>query len=225
MLQTVCELTVAKVCCSCSVRKPAHPSASSPSPESRPEGRRRATTPPTGREPPQPRTSTILIRYIKKRKKLLSDEADRMAHKVQTEEDRYRQWQQEQYLEEVRWLIAYWPRLGTLERGEGVVSVLKYGISMRRLAKHVGCSESTIRNYEIIGLLTAPYKRGLLGGAIRSDKFSPWYGNCRSAKQTTTADRRAAGRRRRQTTTNHYGQDPNFLQASRGTVESSQSGS
>jgi len=45
-----------------------------------------------------------------------------------------------------------------------VVSVLHYGISMRKLAKILGCSEGTIRNYEIIGLLTAPYKQALLEG-------------------------------------------------------------
>ena len=87
-----------------------------------------------------------------------------MAHKIQNDEEVWRQRQQEQCLEEVGWLVANWPQLGTLERGEGVVSVLGYGISTRRLAKIIGCGEGTSRNYEIIGLLTEPYKQGLLEG-------------------------------------------------------------
>ena len=73
-------------------------------------------------------------------------------------------WWQEQYYQEVRSIQTYWPQLGTLERGEAIVSLLKYPVSMRRLASIVGCSEGTIRNYEIIGRLTPPFKQALRDG-------------------------------------------------------------
>ena len=69
-----------------------------------------------------------------------------------------------EYLEKARSIQTYWPQLTPLERGEAVLMMLEYGISMRGLAKIVGCSEGTIRNYQIIGMLTDWSKRDVEEG-------------------------------------------------------------
>jgi lambda repressor-like predicted transcriptional regulator len=43
------------------------------------------------------------------------------------------------------------PPRGTLERAEAVVQLRDQGLSLRKLARTAGCSEGTIRNYEIRG--------------------------------------------------------------------------
>jgi len=48
-------------------------------------------------------------------------------------------------------LLDRWPVWGTLERAESVVRLRNEGLSLRRLARTAGCSEGTIRNYEILG--------------------------------------------------------------------------
>jgi hypothetical protein len=87
------------------------------------------------------------------------------------------------YLEEFRDLVKNWSRWGTVERGEAVVRVLYSGISMRRLAKLVGCSEGLIRHYEIIGLLSDEWKQ-----ALREGRYS--------AREIVAAVRAAAMRTR-----------------------------
>ena len=41
--------------------------------------------------------------------------------------------------------------MGTLERAAAVVQLRNQGLSLRKLARTAGCSEGTIRNYEILG--------------------------------------------------------------------------
>jgi hypothetical protein len=50
----------------------------------------------------------------------------------------------------LRQLQSEWPRWGFLDRGEAVVRLRDEGYSLRTLAKVAGCSEGTIRNYEIV---------------------------------------------------------------------------
>ena len=50
----------------------------------------------------------------------------------------------------LRELISKWPVWGTLDRAEAVVWLRNEGFSLRKLARTAGCSEGTIRNYEIL---------------------------------------------------------------------------
>lgn len=89
-----------------------------------------------------------------------------------------RRWRYDEYHEQLKYVVANWPDIGTLERGEALVRVLTFRfISMRGLAKIIGCSEGLIRDYEIIGLLTDRYKQFLregkrAGGAGRETQSS-----------------------------------------------------
>jgi hypothetical protein len=51
----------------------------------------------------------------------------------------------------LRQLQGEWPRWGFLDRAEAVMRLRNEGYSLRQLAKVAGCSEGTIRNYEIVG--------------------------------------------------------------------------
>jgi lambda repressor-like predicted transcriptional regulator len=68
-----------------------------------------------------------------------------------------------QYLRE---LLHEWPRWGTLERAAAVVRLRNEGYSLRKLAKIAGCSEGTIRNYEILGRVPWHAKKMLYDGQI-----------------------------------------------------------
>jgi hypothetical protein len=50
----------------------------------------------------------------------------------------------------LRRLQGEWPRWGFLDRAEAVMRLRNEGYSLRQLAKVAGCSEGTIRNYEIV---------------------------------------------------------------------------
>lgn len=61
-------------------------------------------------------------------------------------------------------LAADWSHLGPLERGERVVDILAYGLSNRKLAAILGCSEGLVRHYDIIGRLPDYWKQALQEG-------------------------------------------------------------
>jgi hypothetical protein len=67
------------------------------------------------------------------------------------------------YLRELRRELPAW---GTLERAHAVVRLRNEGYSLRPLAEIAGCSEGTIRNYEILGRVSPPASQcseGLIG--------------------------------------------------------------
>jgi len=51
----------------------------------------------------------------------------------------------------LRELLYKWPAWGTWERDTSVVRLRNEGLSLRKLAKTAGCTEGTIRNYELLG--------------------------------------------------------------------------
>ena len=67
------------------------------------------------------------------------------------------------YLRELR---REWPAGGTLERAGAVVRLRNEGYSLRQLAKVAGCSEGTIRNYEILGRVPPAGQQILEDGRI-----------------------------------------------------------
>jgi hypothetical protein len=54
-------------------------------------------------------------------------------------------------IQRLRELPYKWPDWGTLERAEVVVRLRNEGLSLRKLAKIAGCSEGTLRNYDLLG--------------------------------------------------------------------------
>ena len=68
-----------------------------------------------------------------------------------------------QYLRE---LLHEWPTWGTLERAASVVRLRNAGYSLRKLAKVAGCSEGTIRNYEILGRIPPAGQQFLYDGRV-----------------------------------------------------------
>lgn len=89
-----------------------------------------------------------------------------MSYGIEYDEDEQAEQQRlrRQCLAEIDELAANWSCLGAVERGEHVVDILGYGISNRKLAKVLRCSEGLIRHYEIIGFLTDPWKQALREG-------------------------------------------------------------
>jgi lambda repressor-like predicted transcriptional regulator len=67
------------------------------------------------------------------------------------------------YLRELR---REWPAGGSLERAGAVVRLRNEGYSLRTLAKVAGCSEGTIRNYEILGRVPPAAKQFLYDGLV-----------------------------------------------------------
>ena len=59
-------------------------------------------------------------------------------------------------------------------RGDAIVRLLNEGASRRMLARVVGCSEGTIRNMEIVGLMPADWKRFLVGGRSTREILGLW---------------------------------------------------
>ena len=66
----------------------------------------------------------------------------------------------------LRQLLHEWPAWGTLERAASVVRLRNEGYSLRKLAKVAGCTEGTIRNYEILGRVPPAAKQILYDGRI-----------------------------------------------------------
>lgn len=66
----------------------------------------------------------------------------------------------------LRQLQGEWPRWGFLDRAEAVIRLRNAGYSLRQLAKVAGCSEGTIRNYEIIGQVPPAAHRILDDGRV-----------------------------------------------------------
>ncbi len=62
-------------------------------------------------------------------------------------------------VEGLRELRHKWPAWGTLERADAVVWLRNEGLSLRKLAKIAGCTEGTIRNYEILGQVPAFWRQ------------------------------------------------------------------
>jgi transcriptional regulator with XRE-family HTH domain len=65
-----------------------------------------------------------------------------------------------------RQLLHEWPAWGTLERANAVVRLRNEGYSLRKLARIAGCSEGTIRNYEILGRVPRAAKQILYDGRV-----------------------------------------------------------
>jgi predicted transcriptional regulator len=66
----------------------------------------------------------------------------------------------------LRQLQNEWPRWGFLDRGEAVMRLHNEGYSLRQLAKVAGCSEGTIRNYEIVWRVPPAAHRFLDDGRV-----------------------------------------------------------
>ena len=66
----------------------------------------------------------------------------------------------------LRELLHEWPGWGPLERADAVVRLRNAGCSLRKLAKVAGCSEGTIRNYEILGRVPWEAKQMLRDGRV-----------------------------------------------------------
>jgi hypothetical protein len=64
-------------------------------------------------------------------------------------------------VQRLRELHFKWPVWGTWERGESVVRLRSEGVSLRKLAEIAGCSEGTIRNYELLGWARPYWKEEL----------------------------------------------------------------
>jgi hypothetical protein len=67
-------------------------------------------------------------------------------------------------LERLRKLLHEWPAWGTLDRADAVVWLRNQGLSLRKLARTAGCTEGTIRNYEILGQMPHHWKQALIEG-------------------------------------------------------------
>jgi hypothetical protein len=66
----------------------------------------------------------------------------------------------------LRELLREWPAWGFLDRAEAVMRLRNEGYSLRQLAKVAGCSEGTIRNYEIVGKVPGEAHRILDDGRV-----------------------------------------------------------
>jgi hypothetical protein len=66
----------------------------------------------------------------------------------------------------LREFLREWSAWGFLDRAEAVVRLRNEGYSLRTLAKIVGCSEGTIRNYEILGRVPPAAKQILFDGRV-----------------------------------------------------------
>lgn len=69
-------------------------------------------------------------------------------------------------VERLRELLYKWPAWGTLERADAVVRLRNEGFSLRKLARIAGCSEGTIRNYELLGRVPWEAKQMLFDGRV-----------------------------------------------------------
>ena len=65
-----------------------------------------------------------------------------------------------------RQLLHEWHAWGTLDRAGAVVRLRNEGYSLRRLGKIAGCSEGTIRNYELLGQVSDYWRQALIDGRI-----------------------------------------------------------
>jgi len=65
----------------------------------------------------------------------------------------------------------WWARLAPLDRAAAVVRYHSQGCNHRRLAKMLGCSEGTIRNYELLGRLTVQAQTMYYEGRISLRKL------------------------------------------------------
>ena len=80
-----------------------------------------------------------------------------------------------------RELVHAWQAWDTLERGDAVVRLRDEGYSLRQLAKIAGCTEGTIRNYEILGRVPLEAKRILCDGQTSMRRLVQWAREARKA--------------------------------------------
>jgi hypothetical protein len=66
----------------------------------------------------------------------------------------------------LRELLYKWPAWGTLERATSVVRLHNEGLSLRKLARIAGCSEGTIRNYDLLGRTTSYWQNAHINDQI-----------------------------------------------------------
>jgi hypothetical protein len=69
-------------------------------------------------------------------------------------------------VQSLRELRFKWPAWGTLERATSVVRLHNEGLSLRKLARIAGCSEGTIRNYDLLARLI---HEGAMSGGGRGE--------------------------------------------------------
>lgn len=77
-------------------------------------------------------------------------------------------------LEVVVELRDNWHTWSDLDRGDAVVALREYGVSQRKLAKIIGCSEGLIRHIEIVGRLPHHWKQYLLEGHSTRKVVAAW---------------------------------------------------
>ncbi len=75
-----------------------------------------------------------------------------------------------------------WKIWDDVARAEVIVWLRKRGVSLRKLAAAVGCSEGLIRHLEIVGRLPVYWKAEIRRGAVSTREVVGWVrGQCRAA--------------------------------------------
>lgn len=97
-------------------------------------------------------------------------------------------------------LLHKWPAWGTLERADAVVRLRNEDLSLRKLARTAGCSEGTIRNYDLLGRTTSYWRKAHIDNKISKRRLVQLARDERK--------RRAARQQRRQMRTTTLTENP-----------------